>query len=261
MTTNHPPWRWCQAEEEAFRNRIFILPFTQQCKDVPFTFRASEYSCKCSYCAASRGCTPSYGGASPGRLPTSNQPLSTGEHGYTGPSTSVDVGSGPLHGAGEGTSRSYYTERGSTICCTDPECTHTSEPERSSSTTISTIQRCGDDTRPSDTGNRIFDSLTLLAECVVSYDNSGNSRHDSRSDGSGQPRKHRVKRKHVTTGTTILQPDSSMPLGLQLENIQTQEIPIPPKEPRLDREMDALTIPTANDWKCYFSFLFSRYGK
>nr|QUS52579.1 NS1 [Mute swan feces associated chapparvovirus 3] len=261
VTTNHPLWRFCQTEQNAFENRMYIIPFNYPCKDEPLSFRASEYSCECRHCCTSRGCPPTHGGASPGNVQRTNQPLPTGEHGNTGPSTSVDVGTGSLSGTGEGTSRRYHSRHGSPIPGADSKRSHGPKPTGSSSTTTSGIVGSGDDLGPGNTGDRIRSALTVLNEPVVADIALGSHGHASRSDGNRPTGKHTHKRRHVTTLPDIRQPHSSSDMGLRRSDLQEEEaLQIPAKERRLDRQMVSLAIPTRDNWRCYLSFLLSRYG-
>lgn len=260
LTTNHWPWRFCNAEEDAFRNRMFILPFVHQCKDVPLTYRTSEYSCECCYCATSRGCPPSHGGTVVGDMPRANQPLFAGEHGTIGTYPGSDVGTRSLYGTGEGTSRCHHSESAGAGSSTDPECSYSSESQSSTSTTIVGNIRHGDSDRSGDSGNRGNSSLTISDERLVTEHDSTSHGHDSGPDGSGQPRKHKFKRRHVTTGDDLLQPSGSTIMGLRQADIQEETLQIPSKQPRMDRMVDTLTIPSKSDWQSYLSFLLSRYG-
>lgn len=260
MTTNHLPWRFCQMEEEAFKNRMFIFNFDYQCKDQPIVYRASEHSCECYHCCTSRGCSPTHGGAESGRVQRANKPLSTGEHGTIRSPTEPDVGTRSMSDPGEGTSRRYDCGSSSTTSSADPECTYSTEPQRSSTTTTSRIIRRTSDVRSSNTGNRIRDALTVLNESMESHVYTGDHGYASKSDGTRPSGKHTLKRRHTTTRDDIQQHASSSTLGLLLSNTQTQEIQIRTKERRLDREMVSLTIPNKSDWNSYLSFLLHRYG-
>nr|QUS52583.1 NS1 [Mute swan feces associated chapparvovirus 5] len=260
ITTNHDLWRFCQPEEDAFRNRVFFFPFLYPCQNEPLSYRACEYSCKCYYCCTSRGSPSTHGGASPGRVQRTNQPLSTGEHGSLRTTTERDVGTGSVPSPGEGTSRRYSSQSGSAIGCSDSECTDTAEPTRSSSTTIGGIHGRDDDTGPGNTGDRIYRALTTINQQLVSDIDIGNTGHDSGPNGSGSTGKHKHKRKRGGTPEDLRQPHSPGSLGRVLSNVQEKTLPVPPKKRVLDRQLGTLTIPTQADWRNYFCFLLSRYG-
>lgn len=264
ITTNHMPWRFCQSEEEAMRNRMWIWPFQYSCKDEPLTYRTSEYSCKCRHCTASRGCSSPYGESSAGRVQRENKPLSTGEHGNTGTSTLRDVGTGSMCDPGEGTSFSECRQPSSTGSSTDPECSEHAGSGSSTSTTTSTDIRRHRDASTRNTGDGNGGSITGDVITVESPINPGRDGHASRGDGEKPSGKRPFKRRHGGTTPDTHQYDSTMSLGVQSQNIQEEEIPIPTKQPTLDRFLvpmsNALSVPTSQDWIHYLAYLLKRYG-
>nr|QUS52581.1 NS1 [Mute swan feces associated chapparvovirus 4] len=264
ITTNHWPWRFCQSEEEAMRNRMWIWPFMHTCKDDPLTYRTSEYSCKCHHCTASRGCSSPHGESSAGRVQRANEPLSTGEHRSIRTQPSGDVGSGPMSDPGEGTSKRYSRQPSSSSGESDIECAERSRPgSRSSSPAGADIRGYGIVTTRN-TGNRDDRPITGHVLTVESTDHPGHHGHDSGGDGERPSGKRPFKRRHGGTTENPHQHHSSVSLGLRQKNIQTEKVPVPAKQPTMDREVvpvtNALTIPSSQDWARYLSWLLKRYG-
>lgn len=264
MTTNHYPWRWCQQEEEAFRNRCWIWPFMHSAQDTPLVFRASEHSCKCACCAASLGCPRTHGGASPGGMPTANKPLSTGEHGNPGSVTSDDVRSRSLRDPGEGTSGCYRRQPSSPRSSSDSECSDDAEPPGCSSTSASRDIRCYGTVTTRNTGDGAHNTEPSDVSTMEPSIDNGSDGHARRTDAPSKSGKQPFKRRHGAALPDTPKPHSSTSLGLRLSSSQEEALPLYAKQPRVDREVGAivttLRIPSSQDWQRYLAFLLKRYG-
>lgn len=264
ITTNHHLWRFCAKEQDAFLNRIWIWPFEHPVKDVPFTYRTSEHSCKCISCATSRGCPTPDVGASAGRMQTANKPLSTGEHGHIRTKQTTDVGTGSLCDPGEGPSGCHSSKRSRSTSSTDSECSEHAGPASGTSTTISADIRSFGSVETRHTGNRDDRPITSDVHDVEPDISPGRDGRSGGGDGKTKSGKQPYKRRHGGTVPHTSEPHSSVSLGLRETNLQEKEkIPVPTRQPGVDRQMAPitnLTVPTKQDWSRYLSFLLTRYG-
>lgn len=262
ITTNHDIWRYCTREEPMFRNRMWIFYFKHQCKDMPYTCRACEYSCKCSHCTASRSCSPAHGESEPCEVQTANEPLHTGEQWSIRTDTTTTIRTGSMRRTDEGTSRSDHRTCSSSSCSTTEQ--RSDSPGCPSSTSTTTERSMGRRTiiRPSSPRDRIDSTKSQSGQHVESTVDSGHHGIDSSSHGSrGRGGKHKFKRKHlVGSGPNIREHANVHNMGL-LETTEktTETIPIPAKQSKLDRYVvtvehpDVLSVPTKTDWQSYLS--------
>lgn len=253
ITTNHDLWRFCTAEENAFRNRMWIFYFNHPVQNMSYTPRTSEHSCECGYCKGSSGRALASREPSPGRMQEPEQSLSTGGQSLGGEQT-TDVWSGPMCGAGEGTSESSSQQSSSS----NQQCTDSTK--YSSSTSSSTVGHMGafrvistrdDQCRPSTIGGYVESSR-------------GRGRHgnDSSRDGSRSGRARGMGR----DGNSGRKHDSSMPVGSKRNETNKIQVPVKAKKPRLGGKMGPvkvtlpLLIPVAEDWRGYLSYIYHWYG-
>lgn len=269
ITTNHNLWRFCQQEEEMFRNRCWIFWFNYQCKDSPYFCRTCEYSCECYCCTASRSGSSPDGESSSCRVQRENEPLFTGEHGIirtdSGRIETENVWTGSMCRAGEGISRGYDCTSGCCSSSTEECSTNTTRPAVSSSSTIERNMGCRSITGSihTDNGN---DSSESNTKQYVESNNSTRSNGSNSSGNGNRGGKHKFKRKHTRgNGTSRKQSIRSNQLGLLVCSETFEEtIPIQTKQSRLDREMgtitNPMTVPSKQDWQQYLRFLTKKYG-
>nr|QKE54891.1 MAG: nonstructural protein [Parvoviridae sp.] len=253
ITTNHELWRYCTAEEEAFRNRMWIFQFNHPVENVPYTPRASEHSCECGYCKGSSGRAHAAGESSPGRMQEPEQPIST-EPESLGGEPSSDVWSGSMSGAGEGTSGSTSQPSSSS----DQQ--RTDRTKHSSSSGSSTVGHMGtfriistrdDKRRP-----------TTIREYVESAQHRGGHGTDSSRDGSRSSRSRSMGRNGGGRG----KPTSSITVGTKRHETDKVPIPTKTKKPRLGGKMGPpkitipMYVPLPDDWRGYLSYLYHWYG-
>lgn len=262
VTTNHDLWRFCQAEEQMFKNRMWIIDFKHNCRDQFYVPRTSEPSCQCGYCAGSRGREGTSGSTSPGRLSSGEQPICPEQH--SGTEQSSNVGSGPMLGAGEGTSGCS----GSSESSSDQLSSNRAESSFGSSSGAE--QHMGSfRIIPTRDHERRHSSIRERLESIIS---GGHSRDDSTSDGSGS--KRGIKRGiRFRDGKDQEESDSSSDVGSRAQNIQTgQKIPVSAKRQRLGRTLVStrmkyriensdnvqqipMYVPLKSDWQEYLSWL------
>lgn len=260
ITTNHKLWRFCNAEEVMFRNRMWEFQFLHNCKDEFYTPRATEHSCECPYCRASSSRALTARFASLGGLQSEDESVSTGEL-SPGSTTERNVRARPVSGRGRGTKRS-----------------HTGAP--SSPASIPSVSGTGPssgDSRSSgpDVGHvgafRVFRSSdnergrAQLRKHVESDSDRGCDGGTSSSNGSRKPR----KRDGGGDGNSAAEHDSSRHVVTEPQNrSQEEEIPLSPKQRRVGRVLGAkvakirfpMVVPLKSDWQEYLSYLYHWYG-
>nr|WPD49025.1 MAG: nonstructural protein 1 [Protoparvovirus sp.] len=262
MTSNHHPWRFCTSEQDAMQNRMFIFNCNHAVQDSYYYPRASEQSCKCRYCTASRGGAHDDGVASLANVQRAKQPLSTGEQSIrTDPINTM--GSGSVLDPGEGTSSSNNSTRGSTSNSTDISSTNTTITTCSSSSTIEQYFRPGGRTESSSSSDRIYNTGSVTEQHVESKINRGCDDSDSSRDGTTDRDNRRGR-----TGKVTQKRHNTVQLDTSKRGTQKKTVQIRAKQPKLDRSMGAkvgankliMFIPSKEDWQTYLSYLHHIYG-
>ncbi|UOH27067.1 nonstructural protein 1 [Galliform chaphamaparvovirus 13] len=268
MTTNHHPWRFCQAEEDMFKNRMYIFQFSHCAKDATYVPRACEPSCKCRYCQASRGCSPSIGESEPCTVQRANQPLSTGEQWTIWSHTGAVIRTGSLPGTREGTSGSHYSSSGCSGTGTEECSTHSSGPPISTSTT--TIQHMGRERHGSGDSDLGIPSTSAHAQQLLESRQSGRCAssysHGTRGDSTRQYKRQRGRRTDGDNKRKYGILSFMEPMGSQTQKAQTFSVQA--KQQRLDRSMGSrvgsislpMYVPLKGDWEEYLSYLYHLYG-
>nr|QKE54981.1 MAG: nonstructural protein [Parvoviridae sp.] len=268
ITTNHDLWRWCAAEENMIRNRIFHFWFKYECLNQYYTPRTIEYGCECAYCTASRGCSSPTGESVPCNVQRTNEPLPSGEQ-STRTSTSPDVGTGPLLDPGEGTSRSYLSTYG---CSSSSATLGTTDRGKSPSKSSSTIDKYLGFRRPdrsSDTNIGKDHTITGPRDVLEPDGSTGNDGNASSGDRCGETGELIGRGNGSTTRHSSPQHHSVPQLGLDHgKKAKQKSIRVPAKKRRVDREMGArvgaikldMHVPLKEDWQQYLSFLLQKHG-
>lgn len=270
VTTNHNIWRFCTAEEDAFRNRMHIFFFEQPVQNTNYTPRISEHRCKCRYCTASSRCSPSHGESEPCGVQRANEPLPTGEQwSIRTEHSAADVCSGSMRDPGEGTSRSYYSSPGCSSTRAE-ECSSdtTGHPSSSSSSAVELLgyQRY----RSSHTGDRMGHTEPESGEYVEPYNPRRDPSSDSGATGEYSARQQFLKRHYGATGYYPLQRNMLTELGsMGPPSKKAKEISVLTKQQRVDRVLSAkmthpiklpMYVPQKGDWAEYLSWLYHIYG-
>lgn len=267
ITTNHPVWRFCSAEQEAFENRMVIFDFNYTCKDTFYCPRTSEPSCECRYCCGSRGGSPAISSSESSRMPSSEQPISSEQSSRT--NTESEMGSGSMSDPGEGTSSLHdSTSRSSSISTTERSTNRSGSIVSSSSTTNRHMEPGGKRIGSSDPNIR---KRSAESDYVVHVESTKHTRYDgSDSDGIRSTGERSNRRgdsdaaRHDTRKHSNIQQ-----LGLmEVSSKQKKEISIPTKKRKLDRQLGAkvgaikldMFIPLPQDWKTYLNYLYHMYG-
>lgn len=265
ITTNHDIWRFCNSEEDAFRNRMYIFRWEFEVKDTNYTPRTSNDRCQCCYCQASCGRQTTTSSTSPSRMQISNEPISTGEQ----PTRSIqdpNVGTGSMPDPGEGTSRSFIS------CSSTNEQTNCSRSGISSSSTIECFFRprsTDRSNRPINTGDRVHNTISGSTKLLVSKLNRGyNEQNLGRNDADRhEPNLGRGNGSSTTQHTSTT--SSTRIMGTTRTNNPKLQIPIQTKKrkmghkmgPRLKEPKLNLFVPTAENWKEYISYVLHRYAE
>nr|WOX03046.1 nonstructural protein 1 [Psittaciform chaphamaparvovirus 6] len=270
ITTNHDIWRWCSAEEDAFKNRMWIFTFNYPIQNTAYCCRACELSCECGYCQRSRSGTPAISVSGLSAMSPRDESISAREQGDSGTDTSTIVRSGSMSDPGEGTSRSDYRTPSSSSISTTQCSTHTSGHTISTSTT--TIRHFLDEQSKSRSKHSSIGGYSSGSESskhVESNVSSGDDGDDSSRNGSTRGRQQLHKRKSRRARTNIRKRSSTTAMGL-LEKTETGEetVQLPTKQRRMGRSVgtiDDITkspfrIPSKQDWQSYLSWLLQKYG-
>lgn len=266
MTTNHHPWRFCTQEEPMFKNRMWIFNWDQMVKDQPYSCRASEHSCECGHCRASRGSTTPYGESESCSMQRGEQSLPTREEPIWS-STQVDVGSGSMRDPGEGTSRSYDSSCRSSSSSTNIQCSDSTRSAISSSTSIERFLGHSSN-KSSNSGNRISSTESQSTKQLESHDSIRGAGYDSSGDGNSGSRQQFIQRSTGGNGNNSRQHDSiSSMVGMGSRKTHKSPLPIQSKKRKLDRKVASLNphniplyIPDKEDWKSYLAYLQIFYG-
>nr|QKE54895.1 MAG: nonstructural protein [Parvoviridae sp.] len=260
ITSNHPIWRFCQAEQLMFENRMFRFEFRYNSKDEFYIPRTSELSCKCGYCTASRGRALAFSESSSLGVSSGEQSLHSGQHIWADEGS--NVGSGSLLGAGEGTSGCYSGSESSTSELS----THGAE---SGSRSGSRDEQHMGTFRVISTRDSKCRSSTASKHVESNIDRGSDGTHSS-SDGSRPIRKRPLRRGH---GECEEEHDSSNSLGSSSSHREAQKsLQISPKRQKLGRALASsrmkyaiegsdniqripMYVPVKSDWQEYLSYL------
>ncbi|AUW34317.1 nonstructural protein 1 [Grus japonensis parvovirus 2] len=266
MTTNHYPWRFCTQEKDMFLNRMWIIDFSYQCKDTNYTPRAREHSCKCRYCSASRGGSPTHGDSVVATMPREQQPLSTGEQ-STRSTSEPNVGSGSLSERGTGICRCDESQCGSSIHDTDISGTDTTSTTSSTSTDNDRDMGHRSTVRSSNTIHRDDSTQSRYDDTMESDNSTRSTRPHSRRDGSNITRQLNINRRRRRTTTPAHQHDI---LSLLVASTTTadDQTNIPAKKQKVDQSLAAIKgpfkipmyVPLQVDWRNYLCYLYHMYG-
>lgn len=269
ITTNHAPWRFCTKEEEMFRNRMYIFTWQYNMHSTPFISRASEHSCKCRICQTSRSSPSAARGESAGGVQGGEQPL---QQLVSSALYSSDVSTRSLHTSREGEmgTRTEAKKPGGSDGSGSP-CHASGQPEqrsnspRPSSSTSPTIThsiRSRRANRSSHSRERDASSDSGSSESMVTHrSRSDHDRYTRRARSSTTP--EGSSESDIDNSRRYLRKRKNSKELVVLGKAKTQKTrdKIPTTEPRLDREMGSLNIPTRLQWLMYLSYLQTRYGR
>lgn len=262
ITTNHAPWRWCQAEEEMFRNRMYIFPWQYQCKNETFCYRAIEHGCKCRYCQGSRCSEIAIGTTELGGLQGSYESLLT-EQQPVGADKSTDVGSGSLSGRDGG----------------DEGCSGTAGGSNSSSKGVNSSNTGGQSSSGGSGAERHMGEFRIIRPNTNERRNTGGAKQHVESNESGEragsnsgrngSRRGRGRGIQSDGGGRAEKHNSVTTLGPWLVNKKAKvETTSETKKQRVDRVLESqiesltedMSVPSAGQWKQYLSYLFHWHG-
>lgn len=267
MTTNHAPWRFCTKEEDMFKNRMYIFHWEHNMHDTSFVCRASEHGCQCRVCKTSRISENDPSGRTTSPVQREKQPIQQLVQ-PTEQTSDVPAGSMPIsrketsipRKEASGGDHGGYSQRptGSAL-----QRTNSSGSSSSTSSAVSDGIRSSRANRPSDPGKRDDSTESRSTKSMVSNvsrrDDDGDSKRarsntgssDSSNAGSDHYYPNRPRRKRKTSQKVV---------GMGSYDMETTWDTVQTSEPRLDREMDTLTIPSRLQWLMYLSYLQTRYG-
>lgn len=252
ITTNHDLWRYCTAEEQAFKNRMWIFEFHNPVQNAMYFPRTVEPSCECSYCRASRGRAAGIGISSSGGLSETEQSVCSGEQ-PTGSESYTDVRTEPMCGTGEGTSGSTSKQSSSSEQQRSNTAEHISSTSSTASRHVGTFRIIStrDDKRRSSRVTIPFQSDGSRAG------STGNTTEDGGgTDRRGDGRSRDLRRKH----------EGMAPLGSSANEADNSKVPTKAKKPRLGGKLGPakiiipMQVPTKEDWQQYLSYLYHWYG-
>lgn len=264
MTTNHAPWRFCSAEQDMFRNRMYIYEFMNTMTEPIFNPRCSGSSCKCCYCIQCSGSEASATYAAAGKMQRGEQPIQTGVLPGNGSETS-NVGSGSMPEHSGSTERASGTDSGqpaSTSSGVEKQCTISTGFSSSTSTTDErdihgSVRKHGS----SNSGIGISNTESGIEQHVESSGNRGyngtdsgaNRKRGSDACGRGDSKIARFDEEENDVSENV---GSMLGSGGKMA-IETK---IQTEKPELGGETIALKIPSVTEWKCYFSYLQIKHG-
>nr|WOP79074.1 nonstructural protein 1 [Canary chaphamaparvovirus 1] len=263
MTTNHYPWRFCTAEEQMFRNRMWIWEMMFVPKDADYISRTSEHRCKCCYCRASCGCQITIGEPSTGSMQGGEQSIPAEQSFRT--ESFPKMGTGSMLGAGEGTSGSNNSTPGSSSSSSNIQCSNQSES--GSSTRNTTEQHMG--TFRIIRGNNPKHRLSSTGEHVESNKRRRRVRNDSSPTRSGPSGGTNVGGDGGGIRQTQEKHDRTTLLGYFPSDSQRKvQTKTSVEKFNLDKFLESLIeplsypmyFPLKQDWCCYLSYLLHRYG-
>uniref|UniRef100_A0AAU7E1M7 NS1 protein n=1 Tax=Mastomys rat parvovirus TaxID=3141922 RepID=A0AAU7E1M7_9VIRU len=265
ITTNHAPWRFCTKEEEMFKNRMFIFPWTHNMHDTPFVCRISEYSCQCCICQTSRGSEIDSGGQPTSSLSREEQSLSElvpceSSTDYV-PTRSMPLPreETPLSATEAG---GIYNQRHPGSPAGQPvQRPDSPRPSCSTSTSVSHSIRPYREHRPSDPGAGVPHALSGILECVESDLSGGDDGHDSRGIrvGNLSDSDSSTSSSHLT-GPRGKRKRSPEMVVLGKEKGQKTRHQISTSVSVLGGNLGTMIIPTRIEWFAYLSYLQNRYG-
>lgn len=250
ITTNDMIWKWCQNQEQPFRNRMWFFTFAYDLSDGIFIPRCVERSCQCRYCEASRGGPTSTSSSTASSVQRKNQ--STQRQLVTGDaSTESAMGSRSVSGRTTGSRQSDRTgsSRG--------EPSSDTATGGSTSTAISGGNGSGGEHGSGNTSDRIRDTVSGSAESVepsTSRGCTGSNPHGIRRTGTS--------RRHATGQHSgddeILSPVVSM--GGTRPKKSKMEFQVQSNKQHMGGKLGTkITIPGKNEWAAYLSYIYHRY--
>nr|QKE54955.1 MAG: nonstructural protein [Parvoviridae sp.] len=261
ITTNHNLWRFCNHEEEMFKNRCWIFHFNFTPKDSVMICRTSEPSCQCCNCRTSGRGAAAHGEPSAGGMSREEQSMV----GTVRTQPTGTMGSGPVHGGDAGVSECYGGAPSSSVSSTDIECPGTS---KSSGTAGSTAQQHMGSFRIIRRGDNEREHSTVRKR-VESIERRGNDGNDGSSvRNRGHPRMD-VRRDRRRARDSESEYDSGGDVVMPSPNPQKKaKVKSYPQGPELDRFLGTvdevfdttMSFPNKQDWTGYLSYLFHRYG-
>lgn len=269
ITSNHPLWRYCIQEEVMFRNRMWIFEFEHISKDSLYLPRTSECSCKCRYCTASRGGSPTHGESSPCEVQREKSTFPDGGS-TVGSYSSSDVDTRSVRSSGTDTSSSYNSTSG----CSDPSTTElgsdgTGCPGRTCTAVIRDIHLSHISTGSSNTNNGRHSPRPSTSKYVEPRLTTGNDGSDNGRDGSGGTDRYGLAGTRGGVRVVISEHGSVSQLGrLGKTKASTQAVSLHTKKRKLDKSLGArvgaiklnMTVPSSQDWKEYLSYIYHYYG-
>nr|QKE54897.1 MAG: nonstructural protein [Parvoviridae sp.] len=255
ITTNHPLWRFCRAEEEMFKNRMWIFTFNYTAKDAIYVCRTSEHSCECGPCSASRGGKDPTSSSSSGGVSGSEQPIPPEQSLHA--EQSSHVGSGSMSDPGEGTSR------GPSSSTSSSDKQRTNRAEHSGSTSSGNVTDMGTIGASGRSAGELRESGSIR-QYMVPYNLGEHIRDDSSGDGSRGSRLG--KRGRVEEDKA--EHDIPHSMGSMFKNPQKKTLSPRTKRQRVGKHLAGtrvnkikipLYVPLKSDWQEYLSYLAHWY--
>lgn len=271
ITSNHVPWRYCTAEENAFRNRMWILNWSNNSDNVDFVPRSSSTSCECDCCTGCSSCQIPSIVRTTGILQGGEQPIQSmgrgDKHGcdmgdrctrsVSPTMDSSDTGSSSLTTSGETTSWNDNIFDSSSSSEFDQQRTDGSRLSISSSTSTSNESGSSGNNRPSNTQLGIHhtrgrNGMQLESIQHRRSDVTDNRRNGDESDQTNSSNNRDSKYNRIQYANK--QQMVVMGPGEKSGNI------IQSKKQEMGGTVVTLTVPNKTDWCCYFSYLQTIFG-
>ncbi|AUW34321.1 nonstructural protein 1 [Parvoviridae sp.] len=265
ITTNHDLWRFCSSEEEAFRNRMWIIPWEAPVQNTFYYPRTSNNGCKCRYCRASCGSTETDGSGSTSGLQSTEQSISTTESLRTDITTTM--GSGSMPESREGICGSI------TSTDTNIQQTESSGYRIESSTTID--QYFTTRTRTNRSSNTMHRANSPQPSTSYAMESELNRRRDESNMGSNAETNTTIITRKRTFSTmpehardhTYTTSTPSIMVSRQTTS-KKSKIRVQTKKQRVDQSLGAkvgaikldLHVPSKSNWQDYLSWLYHIYG-
>lgn len=262
MTTNHAPWRYCSSEEPMFRNRMWIFDWLHDATGL-YSCRASEHSCECCVCKASRSGQGINDGQSACKMPGGQQPVQGMAFWIGG--TEDDVPTGPLcpgsQGSCGGSPRSDGGGSPSTAGELDEQRSDCSGSSGCSSSSTGDCLRPSREHRSRNSRKRVRSPEPGDAEPMVTEQPGGYHGRDLEQHGMGENGGGDAGGSHQDPGRSGGECSTSSPVVVLGETSDApSQLEILTSQWDLGREMGALSVPSRTDWLCYLSFLQNKYG-
>lgn len=270
VTTNHAPWRFCTKEEEMFKNRMHIFKWEYNMHNAEFICRASEHSCQCRLCQASRGSPSAAGWESAGSMQGREQPfqqlvpsaqssgdVSPGSLPVSGTQVRIpgkeSLGAGP---SGCDGGRPASSAAGSTI-----ECADSARPGCSTSSTAPYSLRPDWEYGSGDPGERDGGTGGGSTVCLEAIRDRGSGGDGGEGNGDGTDESRKTGGSDSDTRRSRGKRKASQEVVVLGEN-KTQKTwnLISASESELGGKMGTLSIPTRIQWLMYLSYLQLQYG-